>query len=404
MSNASSKETINVNNCLITLCRIEGPEASEIYLSCAPAESLPNDAEKQTEAMYEAINATLETQQGSSNAYVLSETFFVRDIANNITAVRDARQRVQRLVQQESQQNAVEPALTEIEQAPLNELACLEIAVHAIIPKTQAFKIEQLTVLTNPHCKEYSELQGLKLQIGNETRLLVGGIYGSGDNATKQTKNMFELAEKLLQHAGMNFSDVVRTWIYLREMERDYQLLNQARREFFAEHSIEPVPASTGIEGGMVNNAHDLCLGIYAIKAEPAPERTVMTSPTLNEAPQYGADFVRGMKVVDSNKIALLVSGTASIDEEGRTAHIDDFEAQADRMLLNIAALLEKQGASFEHIVSAISYLKNIEDADRLKEKFKQAGFEEFPNVLVKAQVCRSNLLCETEVLAVLPR
>ena len=71
-----------------------------------------------------------------------------------------------------------------------------------------------------------------------------------------------------------------------------------------------------------------------------------MTSPTLNEAAQYGADFVRGMKVVESNKVALHVSGTASIDEQGRTAHVGDLEAQAERMFVNIAALLKGQGAT----------------------------------------------------------
>lgn len=128
-----------------------------------------------------------------------------------------------------------------------------------------------------------------------------------------------------------------------------------------------------------------------------------MTSPTLNEAGEYGADFVRGMKMVETNKVALHVSGTASIDEAGRTAHVDDFEAQVDRMILNISALLENQGAHFGDIVSAISYLKDPANEKRLKEKFKQAGFEGFPNVFVKAEVCRPDLLCETEVMAVLP-
>lgn len=87
----------------------------------------------------------------------------------------------------------------------------------------------------------------------------------------------------------------------------------------------------------------------------------------------------------------------------GRTAHIDDFEAQVDRMILNISALLENQGANFGDIVSAVSYLKDPSNEKRLKAKFKQAGFEGFPNVFVKAEVCRPDLLCESEVLAVLP-
>jgi len=102
--------------------------------------------------------------------------------------------------------------------------------------------------------------------------------------------------------------------------------------------------------------------------------------------------------------VALHISGTASIDEAGRTAHVGDFEAQADRMLVNVAALLERQGASFSDVVSAITYLKHPEDAQRLRQKFHEAGYEGFPNVLVAAEVCRPELLCETEAFAVLPR
>ena len=68
-----------------------------------------------------------------------------------------------------------------------------------------------------------------------------------------------------------------------------------------------------------------------------------------------------------------------------------------------LAALLEGQGASFEDVVSAITYLKNPEDAALVRRKFHEAGYEGFPNVLVVAPVCRPELLCETEALALLP-
>jgi enamine deaminase RidA (YjgF/YER057c/UK114 family) len=201
----------------------------------------------------------------------------------------------------------------------------------------------------------------------------------------------------------MDFRDVVRTWIHLRQIDRDYGDLNRARREFFRARGIDPVPASTGIGGGLVPASHDLCLGVYAVKAGRPAVRTVMSSPTLNEAAQYGADFVRGLRIVEANKVALHVSGTASIDERGRTAHRGDFEAQADRMLVNIAALLAGQGADFGDVVSAITYLKDPTDAVRLREKLRGAGFEGFPHALVVAPICRPDLLCETEALAALP-
>ena len=129
-----------------------------------------------------------------------------------------------------------------------------------------------------------------------------------------------------------------------------------------------------------------------------------MSTPTLNEAMSYGSDFVRGLRVAEANKVALHVSGAASIDESGSTAHPGDLEAQLDRMLVNVAALPEGQGAAFGDVVSAITYLKHPSDSPRLRRKLREAGFEGFPNALVAAPICRPELLCETEVLAVLPR
>jgi enamine deaminase RidA (YjgF/YER057c/UK114 family) len=313
--------------------------------------------------------------------------------------VREARQRV--LAAQG--QAAHRPATTEIEQPPLNGRACLEVSVQAVLPKESQARFEPVEVISPCDCAECVGAYGLRLRVGGETRFHAAGLCGPGETAYEQTLGMFALAEDLLRQAGMEFRDVVRTWIHLRHIDRDYGDLNRARRAFFAERSIDPVPASTGIGGGPVSEAHDLCLAVYAVKAGRPPVRTVMTSPTLNEAVEYGADFVRGMKVVETNKVALYVSGTASIDEHGRTAHPGDFDAQADRMLVNIAALLERQGAGFGDVVSAITYLKHPADAGRLREKLRAAGFAGFPHALVAAPICRPDLLCETEALAVVP-
>ena len=276
--------------------------------------------------------------------------------------------------------------------------------VQAVLRHSSSPDFETINAQPACSCPECARAHGLRFRIGDETRLHVGGLCGAGGDAYEQTLAVFSLAEDLLQQAGMGFRDVLRTWIYFRDIDRDYGDFNRARRAFFEAHRIDTVPASTGIGGGPVSDAHDLCLGLYAVKAGQHLARTVMTSPTLNEAPQYGADFVRGMRVEESNKVALHVSGTASIDEDGRTAHVDDFEAQADRMLVNIAALLKRQGASFGDVVYAITYLKHPADAARLREKLCEAGFAGFPNAMVAAPICRSDLLCEIEALAVLPK
>ncbi len=390
-------ETIETHGCSVVLRRVDGPEARELFLHCQPPFGT-TEAGLQAEAIYRAIQHVLESE-GAGFASVASEMVFLRNLSSNVEPVRAARQRA--LAAHAA--TAHSPATTEIEQSPLNELACLEVMVQAVIPSASPARFEQIEASPACGCAECARAHGLRITVGDEVRFHAAALCGPGETAYEQTLGMFDRAEDLLHRAGMEFRDVVRTWIHMRDIDRDYGDLNRARREFFRARGIDPVPASTGIGGGPVSEAHHLCLGVYAMKSGRPPERAVMTSPTLNEAGEYGADFVRGMKVVEANKVALHVSGTASIDEHGRTVHVGDFDAQAERMLANIAALLERQGAGFGNVVSAITYLKHPADAPRLREKLRAAGFEGFPHALVAAPICRRELLCETEALAALP-
>lgn len=396
-------ETIDTHGCSIVLRRVEGPAARELFFLCQPPADAA-DAARQAEAAYRTILAVLEAE-GGSYASVVGETLYLRSLRADLEPIRAARRRVLAACEDPSHR----PATTEIEQPPLNERACLEVSVQAVLPLSGGPPLRLDTVEGRPACgcTECARSHGLLVHVGEEARLHAGGLYGPGEDAYQQAFAMFAVAEDLLQQAGMEFRDVVRTWIHLRHIDRDYTDLNRARREFFEARGIDPAPASTGIGGGPVPDVHDLCLGVYAVRsgqgARP-PVRTVMTAPTLNEAMLYGSDFARGMQMAETNKVALHVSGTASIDEAGRTAHPGDFEAQADRMLVNVAALLEGQGATFGDVVSAVTYLKRPADAGRLRQKLREAGFEGFPNVLVAAPICRPELLCETEVLAVLGR
>ena len=127
-----------------------------------------------------------------------------------------------------------------------------------------------------------------------------------------------------------------------------------------------------------------------------------MSTPFLNEAWSYGVDFSRGLRLAEANKVTLYISGTASIDEAGRTIHVGNFAAQVDRMLDNIASLLAQQGATFDNLVSGVMYLRNPSDAPVLRALSHQRGFDGFPCALVEATLCRPDLLCEAEAVAML--
>lgn len=387
-------ETFQLNGCSFVLRIFQGPKALELFFRCQPPIGL--ETGEQASAVWNAILELLQSKGGSYSG-IITETVFLRN-RSDIEPVRAARARVI----DERGDPVHRPARTEIEQPPLNEGVDLELLIHAIIPNETPTQLHSFAAVTHCNCSECARAHGLVVSHGAEARLYAGGLYGAGRNAYEQTRDMFEVAEKMLHQVDMDFSDVMRTWIYFPEMERDYADFNRARREFFESRRIDPVPASTGIGAGLIPTRHNVSLGIYAAKSDPAIGRIVMTTPTLNEAPEYGSDFSRGMRVQDANATRLLISGTASLDTTGETVHVGDFEGQARRMLLNVEALLRAQGADFRDVVAAITYLKHPEDARRLEEIFSQVGYQGFPNVIVAAEVCRPELLCETELLAVL--
>jgi enamine deaminase RidA (YjgF/YER057c/UK114 family) len=144
-------------------------------------------------------------------------------------------------------------------------------------------------------------------------------------------------------------------------------------------------------------------MDLYALLNPECAQIKVMHTTTLNEAPEYGSAFSRGMKVCLPEKSVLYVSGTASVDEAGRTVHADDSGAQIERMLLNVQRLLEPQGAQFRNLVQVISYLKSAEDLTLFRDIAAKWGLASIPNSVVEAGVCRPDLLCEMEAIAILP-
>jgi enamine deaminase RidA (YjgF/YER057c/UK114 family) len=241
------------------------------------------------------------------------------------------------------------------------------------------------------------------VRLGDQTSLWTGNVYGSGATAVDEAYDMFRIAEELLAAAGMRFGDALRTWIHVRDIDRDYDALNEARRAFFRDHGIVRRPASTGVQGIPAPDAHAFSLNLFALASTQPLDVAPISTPSLNEAWTYGADFSRGLRVADANKVTLHVSGTASVDEAGRTAHVGDFAAQAERMLHNIASLLRRQGAGFEDLVSGVAYLKHASDAAALREICRARGFDGFPCAVVEAPLCRPHLLCEAEAVAILP-
>jgi len=380
------------------LRRFAGQEADELVILCRPEGRSPDTAQ-QAEAAYRALTKLLAAHQ-SSFRDLTSETLFLRDVKHELPLVLDIRTRVLA----DLGQSACGPLPAFIQQAPVDQSASFVLSAWAVVPRHRdAWSVRDVRAVPSCACDGCARSGARLVRLGDQVSLHTTNVYGVGGDAFEQASDMFCAAERLLHQCGMGFRDVARAWIYLRDIDRDYNALNIARREFFRHRGIELRPASTGVQGIPFPDVHDFSMSLLAVQSPRALDVTRMSTPTLNEAWSYGADFSRGLRLVEANKVTLYVSGTASIDEAGQTVHVGNFEAQADRMLDNIASLLAQQGAGFENLVSGVTYLKNPGDAPVLRSMYHQRGFDNFPCALVEAALCRPELLFETEAVAMLP-
>jgi 2-iminobutanoate/2-iminopropanoate deaminase len=102
----------------------------------------------------------------------------------------------------------------------------------------------------------------------------------------------------------------------------------------------------------------------------------------------------------------LLISGTASIDEDGESVHVGDFRAQMKRTLDNITGLLESEGCRWHDTVRTTCYVRDIDrDYDAFNQErtafFKEQGLDPLPaSTGIQAHLSRPELLIEIEAIA----
>jgi enamine deaminase RidA (YjgF/YER057c/UK114 family) len=137
-------------------------------------------------------------------------------------------------------------------------------------------------------------------------------------------------------------------------------------------------------------------------------KKAITELSVLNEAYSYEkpSSFSRGLRIDLDNLVILLISGTASIDEQGVSVHIGDFDAQLRRTYHNITGLLAAEGATWKDVVRTTCYLRDIErDYAAFNEGrttfFREQGLDPLPaSTGIQAILCRPELLVEIEAIA----
>jgi enamine deaminase RidA (YjgF/YER057c/UK114 family) len=247
------------------------------------------------------------------------------------------------------------------------------------------------------------------------TYLVLQNINGKNTHSEKdkdrplQVRRMLDRAERILRENGASYGDVVRTWFYLSDILDWYAAFNKVRNEKYGEFGIMPgpgdrnllLPASTGIRGHtpLGAAAMDLIAIIGAQGTPPAIKQ--LTNVAQLDAFRYGSAFSRGALIQEPGVSMIEVSGTAAIDQRGRSQFHGDIRGQISCTFEKIENLLGQEGAGLGDIAAATVFVKMPEHAAVFWEMARDHGLEDFPAVCVVADVCRDELLFEIDGQAV---
>jgi len=135
-----------------------------------------------------------------------------------------------------------------------------------------------------------------------------------------------------------------------------------------------------------------------------------MHAPSFkNEPIEYNKSFSRGIKIRYGKVIFLFISGTASVNKDGKSCHAKNFPAQTKRVFDNLTGLLQSEKANWRDVVQTRCYLKNMryyEKFNRYRNWFyEKLKLNPFPaSVCVQANLCRPELLVEIEAVAIVTK
>jgi len=232
-----------------------------------------------------------------------------------------------------------------------------------------------------------------------------GGLLpgNSGQSNIRQSKQSFEILETVLAKVGMGMGNVARTWFYLNHLLNWYDEFNSVRNDYFTVKGIyeKLIPASTGIGAANLNDCAVL-FGGYAIKQK---QNSITVSPVDSPyqcpASDYKSSFSRAVEINHPDYCHVIISGTASITPDGKSAHIGDIEKQIELTMKVVQGILQSRKMSWKNVTRGIAYFKNRNDINSFNQFCNARELPLLPVSTIQADICRDELLFEIEIDAV---
>jgi len=294
-------------------------------------------------------------------------------------------------------------AFSIIGQSPLGSAAVGILAYHIKTP-AGSFEKEFLSVDNNYNNQSVIARGSNYSLLWLSNYIDLGGAFDS----YKQSASIFtNVSESLAKNDMTIRNNCIRTWLYVHDVDNHYCGMVEYRKQFFTSIGLTNDTryiASTGINGSCVNPKTLVTLDALSVQDIKEEQIIRMSAPDyLSDTIVYGVTFERGFRIQYGDRSHLYISGTASIDADGKTVYLSDVRKQTVRTLDNIDALLKPHGATMSDMKYLIIYLRNRKHWDEIQDLLLERIPECVATICVEAAVCRPNWLIEIEGVGVVP-
>ena len=172
-----------------------------------------------------------------------------------------------------------------------------------------------------------------------------------------QVKQSMENLGAVLKAAGLGFSDVVNSNVYLTDI-KNFQAMNKVYKTYFPKKpparttiAVPALPGGSHVEITFIASHNKKRKYIYAAGVKPAPTDL----------------FSGGVMVGD----VFYLSGQGSRHYKTKELPQGEIEAHVKQTLDNLGAVLKAAGMDFSHVVKTNIYLTDMNNFPRMNEVYK---------------------------------
>jgi reactive intermediate/imine deaminase len=310
------------------------------------------DVKAQTKQVLDNISATLKTA-GSSLARAASVTVYLKNQAD-FAGMNEVYR---------TYWTKDPPARTTVMVPLLNE-GLVEIAVVAVPDGGERVVINPAEWASSPNPYSY----GIK---SGDTLFLSGLIARNGKDNTPikgdmstQTKAVLDNGATVLKAAGMSYSDVVSSRIYISDAAA-FQDMNTVYRTYFP---TDP-PARATVKADLTSPDYIVEITMVAVKSA---KRAAFTTPGADGKPgTKNANLSSAIQAGNRLYVAGILGNTA--DNKG------DVKAQTTEALARIGRTMKAAGYDWKDVVEGVVYLPDLTKFNDMNAGYREVFGKDFP-------------------------